>query len=73
MRLTDKSNLEAIYGSIHLRDTRIMLIDHNGKIVYKPEFFFERLNLEQDFEDLLAGKEITVEKEEPKRKELSQD
>jgi hypothetical protein len=29
--------------------------------------------LEQDFLDLLAGKEITVEKKEPEKKELSQD
>jgi hypothetical protein len=34
----------------------------------------ERLNLEQDFEELLAGKEIIAEKRYgPKRKELSQD
>jgi len=55
-----------------------MLIDQNGKIVYTTENTIygenERINLEQDFEDLLAGKEITVEKkEEPNRKELSQD
>jgi hypothetical protein len=53
-----------------------MLIDQNGKIVYAPDYFDgknDRINLEQDFEDLLAGKEITVEKKEPNRKELSQD
>ena len=49
-----------------------MLIDQNGKIVYVPEFSYDR-NLEQDFEDLLAGKEISVEKKGPRRIELSQD
>ena len=64
---TDKSNL---YG--HYRVLSTMLIDQNGKIVYVPEFSYDR-NLEQDFEDLLAGKEISVEKKGPKRIELSQD
>jgi hypothetical protein len=54
-----------------------MLIDQNGKIVYTPEFTWDqthdRINLEQDFEDLLAGKEIIVKKEELIRKELSHD
>ena len=36
-----------------------MLIDQNGNIVYKGDPA-SRLNLEQDLEDLLAGKEITV-------------
>jgi hypothetical protein len=55
----------------------MILIDQNGKIVYSTENTIDdkndRINLEQDFEDLLAGKEIAVKKEEPKRKELSQD
>jgi hypothetical protein len=50
-----------------------MLIDQNGKIAYTPKLFFDRINLEQDFEDLLAGKEITVKEEDPKWIELSQD
>jgi len=50
-----------------------MFIDQNGKIVYKSDTLSERLILEQDFEDLLAGKEITAEKKEPEKKELSQD
>jgi hypothetical protein len=51
-----------------------MLIDQNGKIVYASEHINRYNKFEQDFEDLLAGKEITVEKkEEPNRKELSQD
>jgi len=49
-----------------------MLIDQNGKIVYTP-FDFNKINLEQDLEDLLAGKEITLEKNDFKKFELSQD
>ncbi len=53
-----------------------MLIDQNSKIVFKG-YPSERSNLEQDLDDLLAGKEIKVEKEEKdgeyKNKELSQD
>ena len=54
-----------------------MLIDQNGKIVFKGHPA-NRANLEQDFDDLLAGKEITVAKEEEeedgeaKSKDLSQ-
>ncbi len=51
-----------------------MLIDQNSKIVFKG-YPSERSNLEQDLDDLLAGKEIKVEKEEKdgeyKNKELS--
>jgi len=36
-----------------------MLIDQNGKIAFKS-FRNERSNYEQDFDDLLAGKEITL-------------
>ena len=55
----------------------VMLIDQNGKIVFKGHPA-NRANLEQDFDDLLAGKEITVAKEEEeedgeaKSKDLSQ-
>ena len=54
-----------------------MLIDQNGKIVFKGHPA-NRENLEQDFDDLLAGKEITVASEEEedgelKSKELSKD
>ena len=53
-----------------------MLIDQNSIIVFKG-YPSERSNLEQDLDDLLAGKEIKVEKEEKdveyKNKELSQD
>ena len=53
-----------------------MLIDQNGKIVFKGHPA-NRANLEQDFDDLLAGKEIIVAKEEEldeeaKIKDLSQ-
>jgi hypothetical protein len=39
------------------------MIDKNGKIVFKghPE---KRSDLEKDFDDLLAGKEILVDREE---------
>ena len=54
-----------------------MLIDQNGKIVYTTEDTIDgkndRINLEQDFEDLLAGKEITVKNMQPNKNELSQD
>jgi hypothetical protein len=55
-----------------------MLIDKNGKIVYKGDPA-KRSNVEQDFEDLLVGKEIFVEEEaelygeSPEVKELSQE
>ena len=41
----------------------LILIDRNGKIVFKghPE---KRSDLEKDFDDLLAGKEISVDSEE---------
>jgi hypothetical protein len=41
----------------------IMLVDQNGKIVFKGHPG-HRLNIEQDLDDLLAGKEIIVEKKE---------
>ena len=56
----------------------IMLIDKNGKIVYKGDPA-KRSNVEQDFEDLLVGKEIFVQEEaelygeSPEVKELSQE
>jgi len=55
-----------------------MLVDHNGKIVFKGDPA-KRSNVEQDFEDLLVGKEIFVEEEaeiygeSPEVKELSQE
>jgi len=41
----------------------LILIDKNGKIIFKghPE---KRSDLEKDFDDLLAGKEISVDSEE---------
>jgi hypothetical protein len=49
-----------------------MLIDKNGKIAYKTLYNTPVIrNFEQDLDDLLAGKEITLEKEESKAKELS--
>ncbi|MFN9898377.1 MAG: hypothetical protein ACK55Z_06180 [bacterium] len=45
-----------------------MLIDQNGKIVFKGHPA-SRSNLEQDFDDLLAGKEIIVAKEEDEDEE----
>ena len=65
--LTEKSNFRYIY------ETSIMLIDQNAKIVFTPYFRSERLNLEQDFEDLLAVKDISVEKRGLQRIELSQE
>lgn len=56
----------------------IMLLDQNGKIVFKGDPA-KRTNVEQDFEDLFVGKEITVEEEaeiygeSPDVKELSQE
>ena len=48
----------------------IMLIDQNGKIVFKGHPT-NRANLEQDFDDLLSGKEITGAKKEEDGEEKS--